>query len=147
MGFFDDVMGKISDGVDKIASEVKKFKNKDFMKATVASCVRVAAADGNIDSSEKQKTLGFIQRNEVLSVFKTSDVVSFFNECVDHLDFDMTIGKGELDKHIVKMKGKPEAALLLQVCCAVGEADGDFDDNERRVVRELAGLLNMSTSA
>jgi tellurite resistance protein TerB len=146
MGFFDDAFDAIKDGIDKAVVEGKKFMNKGFLKATVAACVRVAAADGNIDSDEKRKTLEFIGRNEHLKVFKSKDVVKIFNECTEHLDFDATIGIGELNKMIAPLKGKPEAALLVQVCCAVGEADGNFDDDEKRVVREIAGILDMHTS-
>ncbi len=143
MGFFDDLVDKAKAGVDAVVTEGKKFKNASFMKATVAACVRVAAADGNIDSDEKAKTLGFIQRNELLKVFTPSDIIRAFNECTEHLEFDKTIGVGELNKQIIKLQGKPEAALLVKVCCAVGEADGDFDANEKAVVKEIANILNV----
>jgi tellurite resistance protein TerB len=146
MSFFDDAFDALKDGVDKVITEGKKFTNKSFLKATVAACVRVADADGNIDSDEKKKTLGVIQRNQHLKVFKSKDVVKIFNECTDHLEFDKTIGIGELDAMIVPLKGKPEAALLVRICCAIGEADGTFDDDEKKVVKEIANLLDVPIS-
>ena len=41
---------------DKLQSEVQKFKNKSFAEGVIAGCALVAAADGSIDSSEKQKS-------------------------------------------------------------------------------------------
>lgn len=146
MSFFDDAFDALKDGVEKVVTEGKKFMNKSFLKATVAACVRVAAADGNIDSDEKQKTLAIIERNEYLKVFKKKDVVKIFNECTDALDFDATVGVGELDQMIAPLKGKPEAALLVRVCCAIGEADGTFDDDEKKVVSEIAALLDVPIS-
>ena len=46
----------------KLTAEASKFKNKAFMEAVVNGCALVAAADGSIDSSEKQKMAGFIER-------------------------------------------------------------------------------------
>lgn len=38
-----------------LTDQVKKFKNKEFLDAVVAGCAIVAAADGSVDSNEKQK--------------------------------------------------------------------------------------------
>src|SRR3989338_9969776 len=45
----------------RLAEEIGKFKNREFMEAVVAGCALVAAADGDISASEKQKMVGFIQ--------------------------------------------------------------------------------------
>ncbi len=36
---------------EKLAAEVSKFKNKDFMEAVVAGCALVASADGQISAA------------------------------------------------------------------------------------------------
>ena len=57
MSFFDTLKQKAGEARNKLATEVGKFKNREFMEACVAGCGLVAAADGNIDSSEKQKMM------------------------------------------------------------------------------------------
>jgi tellurite resistance protein TerB len=75
MSFFDTLKEKASEARDKLVTEVGKFKNREFMEACVAGCGLVAAADGSIDSSEKQKMMKFIQQSNELKVFDTKDVL------------------------------------------------------------------------
>ena len=130
-----------------IQESVTRFKNKDFLDAVVAGCALVAAADGTIDASEKQKMVGFIERSDELKVFDIKEVIQRFNMFVDGFDFDHSIGTGEAMKAIAKIKSNPEASrLLIRVCCAIGMADGTFDDDEKKVVKEICTELKLDPS-
>lgn len=88
---------------------------------------------------------GFIRRSEELKVFDMSAVVKRFNEFAEGFEFDHIIGKGEALKAIAKIKKNEEAGrLLIRVCCAIGAADGDFDDDEKAVVREICTELSLN---
>ena len=55
---------------------------------------------------------------------------------------DLEIGKGETMKYILALKDQPEAAqLALRVGIAVAKSDGNFDDDEKSAVREIARSL------
>ena len=124
---------------------VSRFKNKDFMESVVAGCALVAAADGTISAEEKQKMAGYIERSEELKVFDMKDVIKRFTSYTDSFEFDYTIGKGEALKAIGKIKSNEEASrLLIRVCCAIGTADGDFDDDEKAIVREICTELGLN---
>lgn len=129
-----------------LMDEVKKFKNQDFLEAITAACALVAAADGNIDSSEKQKMTGYIQRSEELKVFDNSKVIKAFNKFVDSLEFDQDIGKHDCLKAIKKVEDGDAKEILVRVSCAIGAADGDFDDDEKAIVKEICQELNLSPS-
>jgi tellurite resistance protein TerB len=144
MSFFDTLKQKAGEDRAKSATEVGKFKNREFMEACVAGCGLVAAADGSIDSSEKQKMMKFIQQSDELKVFETKDVIAVFNKVTENFEFDNEIGKAEALKMIGKLRSKPDAArLMVRVCCAIGSADGDFDDKEKQIVREMCRDLNL----
>jgi len=129
---------------EKLATEVAKYKNADFRDAVVAGCALVAAADGDISSEEKQKMIGYMQTSNELKVFKMTDVMKSFNDIVEKFEFDKGIGQGEALKLIGKLKAKPEEAqLLVRVCCAIGAADGDFDELERAAVRTICAELGL----
>lgn len=129
----------------KMADEMTKYRNKDFMEAVVAGCAIVAAADGTVSGDEKQKMIGYMQSSDELKVFKMEDVIASFNSIVGKFDFDATIGKGEALRTIAKIKGKSGAdRLLVRVCCAIGAADGDFDDKERAAVVGICAELGLS---
>ena len=58
-----------------------------------------------------------------------------FEKYVMWFEFDISIGKGEALNSIAKIKKDGEAArLLVRVCCAIGAADGDFDNDENDFV-------------
>ncbi|GEB34333.1 MULTISPECIES: tellurite resistance TerB family protein [Brevibacillus] len=128
-----------------LRDQVKKFQNRDFMDAVVAGCALVAAADGQIDSTEKQKMAAYINRSEELKVFNMNDVIARFNHFVSGFEFDHGVGKMEALKAIGKIKNNSEAArVLISVCCAIGAADGDFDEKEKMVVREICQTVNLN---
>ncbi len=138
------VMNWINEQRSKLAAEVQKFQNRSFMEAVVAGCALVSAADGSIDATEKQKMLGFIQQSDALKVFKTEDIIEVFNKTVGKFEFDHSIGKAEALQVIAKLKGKADQAkLMVRVCCAIGAADGDFDNDEKQVVREICRELDL----
>ncbi|MER8785461.1 tellurite resistance TerB family protein [Mesorhizobium sp. M0808] len=129
----------------RLQDEVSKFKNREFMEAVVAGCALVASADGNISSEEKQKMIAFMQNSDELKVFMIDDVISFFNEVVSKFDFDHQLGKIEALKVTGKLRSKPDAArTMVRVCCVIGSSDGNFDEKEHQIVREICtdvGLL------
>lgn len=132
---------------EKLATEVAKYKNGDFRDAVVAGCALVAAADGDISSEEKQKMIGYMQTSNELKVFKMTDIMKSFNDVVEKFEFDKGIGQGEALRQIGKLKSKPEEAqLLVRVCCAIGAADGDFDDQERAAVRMICTELGLDAA-
>jgi len=144
---FANVKDWLNQQKTSMSEAVTRFKNKDFMDAVVAGCALVAAADGNISPEEKQKMAGFIQRTDELKVFDMQEVIKQFNKFSDSFEFDHMIGKGEALKAIGKMKKNDEAArLLVRVCCAIGMADGDFDESEKTMVREICTELGLNSA-
>jgi tellurite resistance protein TerB len=146
---FPTMMNWLKENAEKaragLTAEVSKFKNRSFMEAVVAGCALVAAADGNITSDEKQKMAGFIQRADELKHFKMSDVIAVFNKTAEDFEFDHAIGKAAAMQTISKIKGKEgQDRLLIRVVCAIGAADGDFDDNEKSIVREICSELGLN---
>jgi tellurite resistance protein TerB len=132
---------------DKLATEVTKFKNREFMDAVVAGCALVAAADGDISASEKLKMTGFIQNSQELKAFDPEDVLKSFQAICSNIEFDFQIGQAEALKTIAKIKKKEGAArLLIRVCCAIGGADGHFDDAERAMCRIICIELGLNSA-
>lgn len=139
---FDKFVTWVKDTSSNLKTEVQKFRNKDFLEATIAGCAMVAAADGSISAEEKRKMVGFINNNDALKVFETSEAIKTFEKFADGFNFDPLIGKGECLKAISKLKKRPEEArLMILVCCAIGTADGNFDEDEKRAVREICSEL------
>ncbi|MNW65921.1 Tellurite resistance protein TerB [compost metagenome] len=72
-------------------------------------------------------------------------VIERFNHYVNNFEFSPEIGKQEALKAIAKFKSKPEVGrVIVGVCSAIGAADGNFDDQERRVVAEICTVLGLN---
>lgn len=128
-----------------LKSEVTKFQNKTFLESVVAGCVLVAYADGVVRPEEKQKMMGFLRNNEVLSAFSSDEVIALFDKYAKQFEFDYQIGQANALQGIAKIKDKPDQArLMVRVCCVIGAADGNFDDNEKEAVRKICAELNLN---
>lgn len=128
-----------------LKAEVTKIKNKTFLEAVVAGCTLVAHADGVVKPEEKQKMMGFLRNSDVLSVFSTEEVIGVFDKYSKQFEFDAQIGQASVLQVVGKLKGKDsEARLMVRVCCAIGAADGDFDDQEKAMVRTICNELGLN---
>lgn len=144
MSFLNKVKGAFNASREELTKQVGRFKNKKFMQGTVAVCARIAVASDGVSAEEKQKMITFIRASDELSVFDTNEVIDFFNKLASSFDFDVEIGKGETMKHILALKDQPEAAqLALRVGVAVAKSDGNFDQDEKKAVHEIATALGL----
>lgn len=146
MSFTDWLKKNVTEARETLNTEITKFKSKDLLEAVVAGCALVAYADGNVTSEEKQKMMGFLRTSDQLKVFDTGDVIKIFQKYVEKFEFDNTIGVGEVMQAVGNFRGKPQAQLVVRVCCAIGAADGDFDAKEKAVVRRMCSELGLNPS-
>lgn len=145
MSAFNSFQSWLSKGKTNFQDQLKRYKNKDLLDAIVAGCAVVAAADGTIETAEKQKMSSYMSRSEELKVFEMSDVIARFNHFASNLEWDAMVGKQEALRAIAKLKSKPEVArLVVGVCCSVGMADGEFDETEKAAVRDICKTLELN---
>jgi tellurite resistance protein TerB len=144
---FNDFLSRLKSKASELKTEALKYKNKDFLNAAMAGSALVAMADGSVSTEEKQKMIRFIESNEALSVFTTSDVIKAFQDFVGQLEFDKDIGEAKAYQALHKMKSNAEASrLLVRMVIAIASADGNFDANERVVASKIARELGISPS-
>jgi len=140
----DWLKGKITEVSKGLKDEVTRIKNQTFLEGVVAGCTIVAYADGVVKAEEKQKMIGFLKNNDMLSVFDTGKVIALFEKYSGRFEFDRSIGEMDCLATVGKLKSKPqEARLLVRVCCAIGASDGNFDDTEKQAVRKICKELGL----
>jgi tellurite resistance protein TerB len=128
-----------------LKNEVTKIRNKSFLEGVVAGCALVAHADGVVKPEEKQKMMGFLRTSEVLSVFNVDEVISTFEKFSKNFDFDLAVGEATALQAVGKLKSKEnEARLMVRVCCAIGAADGNFEEAEKKAVRKICQELGLN---
>jgi len=144
---FDNFLSQLKTKANELKTEALKFKNKDFLNAAMAGSALVAMADGSISSEEKQKMIKFIENNDALSIFTTSDVIKAFQDFVGQLEFDKDIGEAKAYQAIGKMKSNTEASrLLIRMIISIASSDGLFDNDEKKVAVKIAKELGLDPS-
>ncbi|MCX7087292.1 MAG: tellurite resistance TerB family protein [Methylococcales bacterium] len=142
---FDSFLSQLKTKANELKTEALKFKNKDFLNAAMAGSALIAMADGSISSEEKQKMIKFIESNDALSVFTTSDVIKAFQDFVGQLEFDKDIGEAKAYEALGKMKSNDAASrLLVRMIIAIAASDGNFDDMEKKIATKIITELRLS---
>lgn len=137
MALWDRIKESASTMQTQLNSKKNDLKSGGFRDASMAMCALVAAADGSIDPSERQRVASLITGNEVLRNFPAEDLQRRFNDYCQQLTSDFDFGKVSILQTIGKVSKKPtEARAVIQIGIVIGGADGDFDNSERAVVRE-----------
>ena len=141
---FDSFLSSLKSKASELKTEALKYKNKEFLNAAMAGSALIALADGSITSSEKQKMIRFIESNDALSIFTTSDVINAFQEFVSQLEFDKDIGEAKAYQAIGKMKSNTEAArLLVRMIISIASSDDVFDFAEKKIAIKIAKELGV----
>ncbi|MFD0021166.1 tellurite resistance TerB family protein [Streptomyces sp. NPDC058382] len=145
MALWDRIKDSASTMQTQLNAKKNDLKSGAFRDASMAVCALVAAADGSIDASERQRVASLIAGNEVLRNFPAEDLQRRFDDYCQQLTADFGFGKVSLLQIVGKVSKKPtEARAVIQIGIVIGGADGDFDDNERAVVREACFAAGIS---
>jgi tellurite resistance protein TerB len=144
MGFLSKLKESAIELQGQLVTQVKQFQNKNFADATMAVCALVSAADGTIDTTERKKTAAFISSNDMLAVFDVSQLQQSFNTYCDNLVKDFDFGKIDLLQIVAKLKKTPpQARAAIQVAVLKAGSDGNFDNNEKNVIKEICRSLDI----
>ncbi|MET9395643.1 TerB family tellurite resistance protein [Streptomyces sp. NPDC006624] len=144
MTLWDRLKESASTMQTQLMAKKNDLKSGAFRDASMAMCALVAAADGTVDPSERQRVAQLIATNEVLQNFPADDLRRRFEENLNKLTADFDFGKVSVMQEIAKAKKKPaEARAVIQIGIVIGGADGDFDKDEQAVVREACYTLDL----
>lgn len=145
MGSWDNLRQKSQEMSSALQLVAKKFNNRDFAKASMAMCALIAAADGSIDASERHKTAGLIMANPILQMFDAAALRADFDHYCNALSVDFDFGKIEAIQSISKLKSKQDQGrAVIQIGVIIGGADGDFDADEKKVVRDACFAVGIN---
>ncbi|MFH9964601.1 tellurite resistance TerB family protein [Streptomyces mirabilis] len=144
MALWDRIKESASTMQTQLVAKKNDLKSGAFRDASMAMCALVAAADGTVDPSERQRVAQLIATNEVLQNFDADDLRRRFDDNLYKLTADFAFGKVSVLQEIAKAKKKPaEARAVIQIGIVIGGADGDFDKTEQAVVREACFTLDL----
>ena len=130
---------------DNIRTQAARHKNRGFLEATMAAAALVSYADGEVSLSERVRVDQILERLDQLKIYDPHLGVDLFNEVVDALTDAPAEGREMALARIKPVAKDPEAAyLMVRICCAISEADGDFSPAEKRTIEAICGALGIS---
>ena len=123
-------------------TKLAQFNNSTFKTAIMSACALVAAADGDVEPQERTKVANLIQNHDLLQAFDPSELVGLFRGYCDKAVDEFA--RLDLVSNVRKLSGNADQAdMALKVSLIIANADGDFEDSEKRVVGELCKALNL----
>ncbi|MGW3146095.1 tellurite resistance TerB family protein [Streptomyces sp. NPDC001177] len=144
MALWDRFKESASQMQTQLVAKKNDLKSGAFRDASMAMCALVAAADGTVDPSERQRVAQLIATNEVLQNFPADDLRRRFEDNLNKLTADFAFGKVSVLQEVGKAKKKPaEARAVIQIGIVIGGADGNFDKEEQAIVREACFTLEL----
>src|SRR3954462_12586409 len=144
MALWDRFKESASTMQTQLVAKKNDLKSGAFRDASMAMCALVAAADGTVDPSERQRVAQLISTNEVLQNFPADDLRRRFEENLNKLTADFAFGKVSVLQEVAKAKKKPaEARAVIKIGIVIGGAIGDFDKTEQAIVREACFTLDL----
>lgn len=144
-------MGKISDFFASVSKEgsdyLKRFNDGDFVNGLAATAALVSAADGQVEQEERSRIGTLFARDPLFEPFDKKVLAAKFNEYALDASDDV-LRHNVLEIAVKGAKGNVERAeKMLRVAVSIANADGEFEDAEKKVVRELATRLSLQPSA
>lgn len=133
------------------AREVKAEygENKDFLEAVLAASALVAAADGDIEDSERRKVVSVIQNNPTLSSLYSANVIEQTADVMFKRAKDAS-GRQQLARELDDVKKRPDGQQMAEDAYLVAQdialSDGELEPAEEAVLAKIATRLNIDTS-
>lgn len=143
MGLFGKLLG---DKVKNAAGEIKKVENRDLMQAIIGGCILVAGADGDLEPSELDKLEKLIRSNKSLEGFGP-EITETINRFKEQLEAGFRVARMNILREIEDVKNNAsEAEEVLVNMITIAEADGEIEEAEKKVLKEVAQKLNLRLS-
>ena len=147
MALWNQLRQQASNMQSTLVAKKNDLKSGAFRDASMAICALIAAADGSVDAEERRKVAALISSNEVLQNFPADQLQTIFNGYCDKLTADFDFGKVSVLQDIGKVKKKDsEARAVIQIGIIIGGADGNFDEAEKKAVRDACHTVGISPS-
>lgn len=131
---------------EALAAELDKFRNRQFLDATMAASALVSMADGDANITELNTLDQALETLQELRLYDPHEAMDLYRDYLDGLRDDPGATRGKIIQVVGKIREDQHAArLLVRVCVAIGKADEDFSEPEKAVIIELCETLALDS--
>ena len=130
----------------QVANEVKKMANRDLAEGLVGACLLVAAADGEIDADELTSLNKQLDAHPALQGFG-GEIGKMVDKFSTILDAGFLMGKTQIMREIADCAhDEQEAEDIFVAAITIAQSDGEIDDKELIILKEIGKKLNLNLS-
>jgi len=120
------VGGVFASLTEMFQERLERQQNRPFLEGVMAACAMVATSDGKVSFAENVRVDQILQTLDRLKIFDPHEGVDIFRKFCDSILENPAAGHAEALEAVAKVSAHPEeGALLLRVCVAISEADGE----------------------
>jgi tellurite resistance protein TerB len=130
----------------KLETELRRFRDKEFLKATMAACLLIAEADGEVDPVEQATIRAAFDRLPILRELDSVAALRLFEEYRRLLADPVEAPRARrvLYRKVERFQGRyKHSRTLLRAAYLVLGADGVDHPDEIREFKRLCGLLGL----
>lgn len=136
--------GFFREATDAIALEIERFRNRQFLEATMAASALVATADGAVRFAELHVLDEALETVRALKIYDPHHAVDIYRDYVTVLHDQPALGRDRALRAIGRIADEPGAArILLKVALAIGKSDDSFSEPERSAVGVICDALGI----
>lgn len=137
-------MSIFDNAINIVKNELNKVMNKSIMEATMAATAMVSSANGLMKDSELQALYECISANKALKDYDPIKLQEIFNEYYKTFQTMKFAATSKVMGVLKKVKkGSEDAYVLVGVCCEIANADGEFDNNEKKYVKQICDAVGV----
>jgi len=110
----------------------------------MAACALVATADGEVSFAERVRVDQILSTLDALKVFDPHEGIDIFNEYTDAILANPAEGHEAAFQAMAEVAQDPEnGALMVRICCAVSEANGDKSLPDQIEITSICSRLGL----
>lgn len=126
------------------ARNVAKFEKKDLMEATVGIAILVMYADGDASDVERAKTQKLLNNTPALANYGPEVQATYARFDALLSEVGMLAGRTQIMREIKQCQGDThEMEDVLVAGLTVALADGEMDEKEEKVLKEVANAFGL----
>lgn len=138
----------ISTLTDVLSEHVERQRNRPFLEGVMAACALVATSDGEVTFAQHVRVDQILQTLDRLKVFDPHEGVDIFRELSDGIVDAPKEGHEKAIEAVANICGDAEnGALLLRICLAISEADGEASLADQIEIVSLCSRFGIDPAA
>ncbi len=113
--------------LDAFQESLERQRKRPFLEGVMAACALLATTDGEVSFAEEVRVDQILQTLDQLKVFDPHVGVDLFKDYSEAILADPETGHDAAMAKVADVARDPECgALLIRVCLAISEADGEL---------------------